>query len=50
MRCPEDDLRRLAGLVRFEPARGAEAPAVAGLQALEAPLRPRCRKIVSAVG
>jgi hypothetical protein len=32
----QDDARRLAGLEGFVPARGAQAPAVAGLEAGEA--------------
>src|SRR5688572_15842576 len=42
----EHDLRGRAGLVRLEPARCAQAPAVAGLEAFEAPLRAGRREVV----
>ncbi len=47
MRGGELHPRRLAGLVGLEEARGADAPAVAGLQAGEAELGPRGGKIVA---
>src|SRR5262249_11591363 len=40
--------RRLLGLDRFLPARRAQAPAVAGLEAGKAVGRQRCREIVAA--
>jgi len=42
------DARRHTGLVSFLPARGAQAPAVAGLQARETELGSRRREIVAA--
>src|SRR5579883_29714 len=43
----EHDLRRRAGIERLLPARGAEAPAVAGLQPGEAVLREGCAEVVA---
>lgn len=43
----EHDSAGSAGLLHLEPARRADAPAVAGLEALEAELGPGCREIVA---
>src|SRR5262245_21442361 len=48
MRCGEDDTRRGPGLERFAQARGAQAPAIAGLQPWEVEVRLRRREIVAA--
>ena len=47
MRGGEDDAGRASGLERLTPARGAETPAVAGLKAGKAELRPRRGKVVA---
>src|SRR5258705_6121999 len=44
----EDDVGRPARLVRLDPAQHVKAPAVAGVQALEAHLGARRRKVVAA--
>src|SRR6266704_1188706 len=44
----EDDLRRHAALVGLDPAQHMQAPAVAGLQALEAHLGARRAEVVAA--
>src|SRR6266568_4521062 len=44
----EDDLRRHAGLVGLDPAQHVQAPAVPGLQALEAHFRARRAEVVAA--
>src|SRR5215207_8096543 len=46
VRRPQDDRRRAAGALRLQPPGRAYAPAVAGLQAGEAPLGARRRKVV----
>jgi hypothetical protein len=43
----EDDFWRVAGVERFLPAWGAEAPPVAGLEAGEAPLKVGRREVVA---
>ena len=47
VRRAEHDLGRVAGLVGLEPAGGAEAPAVAGLEPLEPVLGVRRREVVA---
>src|SRR4051794_2664217 len=48
VRGAQDHAGSLAGLKRFLPTRGTEAPTVAGFQAAKAELRHRGRKIVAA--
>ena len=47
MRCLKVDRRGAAAFERFGPARDANAPAIAGLEPGETPLRMRCDQVVS---